>query len=311
MDCARLICAVMKGLYMFGQLAAIGFPQVGPFAPHDADGDGFAGRHVLFDDPLHSFAYVTDGGSGDDDADDDEIDQPPTTGNATSDMLIRDYFARVQRQVSKINKREAGLRQARNKAERELADAKANGLILSADDKKAYDEFVALGVKPGDIKTKLTEHDTLTQENRTIKRDQTLRDVAAVAGASFDVLRDKAGDLTFDVRDTEVEQNGQKVKQKVVIVKDGATEKPLRDYATEKWPAYVPALFVGTAAQPGAQPGGAFVQSLPSQPAAASVSQGGSLLDQVAAKFAASGQPAPAAAGQQPAQSTAPKSVFG
>lgn len=106
--------------------------------------------------------------------------------------------------------------------------------VLTADEAKTYDAYVALG-KPADIKTSLDTKGTAEQELTTLKREKQIRAAAEAAGYKPAVLERLAADLSIEVRTV---KDGAPL---VIVVKDGQ-ETALADYAKDNWADFLPAL---------------------------------------------------------------------
>ena len=131
------------------------------------------------------------------------------------------------------------LRDQRRALKQQLADATgkvpADGTrVLTADEAKAYDAYLALG-KPDALKQAIDANGAASAELATLKRERTLAKAADAAGYKASVLTTLAGDLDIQVRPV---KDG---KPLVVVVKDG-TETALADYAQAEWTDFLPAL---------------------------------------------------------------------
>lgn len=117
--------------------------------------------------------------------------------------------------------------------------------VLTADEARAYDAYVALG-KPETLKTELETGKAAVTERDTLKRSAEIAAVADVAKAKTSVLTERLnlGELTAKVQ-------GEGDKKAVhVFDKDGKDLGELRAYADQHWADYVPSLFPqGGAAQ--------------------------------------------------------------
>jgi hypothetical protein len=113
-------------------------------------------------------------------------------------------------------------------------------VVLSADDAAKWQAYQTLGA-PADVQKTI-------EAGKTLQRDLELRDVAAAAGYSTDVLRTLAGDLAFEVRD---EQKDNKPVKAVYVKVDGK-DIPIETHATAQWAAFLPALKPVQAGQAGA-----------------------------------------------------------
>ena len=137
------------------------------------------------------------------------------------------------------------LREQRTALKRELADAQGKmpgegGRVLSADEAKVYDAYVALG-KPEEVKRTIEASSTATAELATLRRAETIRAAAEAHGyraTALGKLPSLAGKdvLLKDGQDAE----GKPIKQ--AFVKDGATETALPDYIQANDPEFLGAL---------------------------------------------------------------------
>lgn len=147
----------------------------------------------------------------------------------------------VQSQISKLRKEAAKYRTRVGELEEAMKNAPTvpeGGKILTKDEAAAYDAFVALKLKPEDVQATITERDKLKDE--LAKKDrEAARDAAAkTLGIEGKDLNPFAGadDLTYEVKEQEVERNGKKEKAQVAYVKDKeGKETPLAEYGKEKW----------------------------------------------------------------------------
>lgn len=127
-------------------------------------------------------------------------------------------------------------------------------VVLTGEDAAAWGVFQGLG-KPDEVKTKLGQVETLTGELTGLKRDATLRDVAAAAGYKFTVLKQLGADREYELRDV---TDGEGKATKTAFIKDGDTFKPLAEFAQTAWSDFLPALAATTSGQgaTGGQGGG-------------------------------------------------------
>lgn len=141
-----------------------------------------------------------------------------------------------------VEKKIRELEKDNGKQRDEIRDLKAKvpeegTVTLSKERADALSAYEALG-KPADLKAqvdKLPELEAgIARRDREAAREaaaKTLgiegKDLASFAGAD---------DLTYEVRDQEVERNGKKEKAPVAYVKDAeGKEHPLADFGKEKW----------------------------------------------------------------------------
>lgn len=123
-------------------------------------------------------------------------------------------------------------------AEAQGKAAPAGATVLDADAGKRWAAYAELG-QPEELKQRLGELATL-------RRDAELAAVAAAAGYSLDVLRDRdraEGGLRYEVKD--VQEAGKAVKKVFVLARgqDGAEQSvALDEYAKSRWATYLPIL---------------------------------------------------------------------
>lgn len=115
-------------------------------------------------------------------------------------------------------------------------------VVLSGDDAEAWAAYQKLG-KPAAISQAVSEREQFQGELTTLRRAQTLRDVAEVEGVKYTVLAglDKPG-IAYEVK----EADG---KRTATVTVDGKTQ-PFADYAATVWADYLPALKPATTTQP-------------------------------------------------------------
>lgn len=140
-----------------------------------------------------------------------------------ADVLSDNHRLRGQRSTLKTQ-----LTEAQGKVPAE------GGRVLSADEAVAYDAYVALG-KPAELKQTIEASAGATTELAKLKRTETLRSAAEIAGYKAAVLAQLAGDLDIQTKP------GKDGKPAAVVVVDGA-ETPLADYAKTHWEDFIPAL---------------------------------------------------------------------
>ncbi|MBZ9752734.1 hypothetical protein K7W42_17980 [Deinococcus sp. HMF7604] len=163
--------------------------------------------------------------------------------------------------------------------ERQNETLKANQVpkdarVLTADEAKAYDAYVALG-KPDEVKTKLDQGAKDSTELTDRRFKDTLATAATDAGFKPTVLGDriKADGLTV-LPSREVEREGKKVQ--VAYVKDAqGAEHELAAYAKQHWNDYLPALQV-SASGDGSGSGASYARQDAGSSAGSSGDQGGS-----------------------------------
>lgn len=118
-----------------------------------------------------------------------------------------------------------------------------DAVLLTKADVERWEAYKKLG-KVEDLKSIITDRDTLKAENAKAQRKELLRKVAEAEGFDPDVLAELATDsLNFEIKEIK-DKEGKDIKQAMVIVKDGDKQetKPLADYASEKWAKFMLAL---------------------------------------------------------------------
>jgi hypothetical protein len=110
-------------------------------------------------------------------------------------------------------------------------------VVLTSEQATAWASYQQLGA-PDALTTQLKERETVQGELATLKQDLLLRDVAAAAKYDVDVLRTIGGDLTYLIKDEQV--NGKSEKR--VYIKDGDKETLLADHAKTQWGKFLPSL---------------------------------------------------------------------
>ncbi|MVN88777.1 hypothetical protein GO986_18725 [Deinococcus sp. HMF7620] len=139
--------------------------------------------------------------------------------------------------------------------ERQNETLKANqtpkdGRVLTAEESKAYDAYVALG-KPDEVKTKLDQGVKDSTDLTDLRFKDSLNTAARDSGFKATVLGDriKADGLTV-LPSREVEREGKKVQ--VAYVKDAqGAEHELGAYAKQHWDDYLSALNAGSGGNTG------------------------------------------------------------
>lgn len=121
------------------------------------------------------------------------------------------------------------------KAALEVGSLPAGHVAVPAADAQLLAAYKGVGT-PEEIKTAITERDTLKTDLTTTKRKELLRNVAEAEGWPLALLETAGANLEFELREIEVEQDGKKVKtpRGHVLVKgaDNRVEaKPFSDFA--------------------------------------------------------------------------------
>lgn len=134
----------------------------------------------------------------------------------------------------------------------------AGAVVLPPEQATAWATYQQLGA-PDALRTALAERQQFAADVQTLRQETTLRDVAAIQGYDLDVLRTVGGALSYVIKDET--KDGKPAR--VVYVKDGETETPLSQVATQQWVKFLPALAPqggsvrhGTPAPRGATPAG-------------------------------------------------------
>jgi hypothetical protein len=186
-------------------------------------------------DFLPRFAADDDGGSG-------GTGDPPEGKIKPSDILNRygNTAESALRMAEKLSEAENANYRLRTKnrdltTERDALQSRQpadGGRVLTKAEADAYDAYVALGKKPGEVKAELDAAATATQELTTLRRKAQLHDVHALTGFDPDVLEDIGPSWEFVTK----EESG----AKVVYVKEGDTEQRIDQHP--KVVKFMPAL---------------------------------------------------------------------
>lgn len=147
----------------------------------------------------------------------------------------------IETQIKRLRKESARYRTRVGELEQAAKDAPAvpeGGRVLTKEEAEGYAVLEALKLKPKDVQAAVEERDKLKGD--LARRDrESARDAAAKAlGIEGKDLAPFAGadELTYEVREQEVEQNGKKEKVQVAYVKDAeGKELTLSAYGKEKW----------------------------------------------------------------------------
>jgi len=134
-------------------------------------------------------------------------------------------------------------REAKAKLEETEKKLPAEGaVVLTKADAERWKAYQELG-KPEEIKAAVAERDTLKTENATVKREQTLRDVADVQGWNYSVIKRLADGLEFEIVDGK-DKDGKAVKSAnvVIVTGDKRESKPAAEYAEKEWSEFLPSL---------------------------------------------------------------------
>jgi hypothetical protein len=158
-------------------------------------------------------------------------------------VRLAEKLADVQSDNYRLREERRGLKQQVTEA---TGKVPAEGTrVLTTDEAKAYDAYVALG-KPEEIKRSIDANGVATAELTTLKREKQIRAAAEAAGYKASVLTTLAADLDIQ---TEAKDGA----TLVYVVKDGE-KTALTDYAKKEWPDFLPALE--------AKPGGSFAPDI-------------------------------------------------
>ncbi len=138
-------------------------------------------------------------------------------------------------------KENAELREDRRDLKEDLKDLTAKipakeSIVLSADDKKAYEAFKALELTPEQITSKVKR----AAEADALEARMSITQVAETMSWKPTVLEKLPGvdKLKFEIREETVDDE----KLKVAYVIEGKDAKKLADYAKDTWSDFLPAL---------------------------------------------------------------------
>lgn len=119
-------------------------------------------------------------------------------------------------------------------------------VVLSADEAALWEKYKTFG-KPEQVQQRLDQIPQLEGRITAVERERQIDQVAQTAGAAAKVLRDRVqatGELVFETRKVAPSEGAEPVETVFVREsKDGSQFVPLKQFATEQWADYVPALF--------------------------------------------------------------------
>jgi hypothetical protein len=133
-------------------------------------------------------------------------------------------------------------------AEMEAAKPAAGTVVLTADDAKRWDAMKKLEGEPKEIAAALERGKAAEAENAEFKQREHDRTTAEAMGWKASVWSDQRQlrNLSVELRDATVEEDGQKVTKKVPHVRKAGDEKaewtPLEKYAETELADYLPSL---------------------------------------------------------------------
>lgn len=204
------------------------------------------------------------GGSGDGGGDD-----PPEGKVKPSDILARygqtaESALRMAEKLAESENANYGLRDKNRTLRSERDDIKgkqpADGTrVLTADESKAYDAFIALGKPANEIKQALEASGDATAKLAKHERDAQIRDAATAHGYSPAVLGKlpSLANAALLLKDETVDD---KMVKRAYVTADGK-ETALADYIQAHDPEFLPSLTVSNAPPaPPAPRGTSFVQ---------------------------------------------------
>lgn len=217
---------------------------------------------------IFSRMHAADGGaSGGDEDDPDERVRSEDIINRSSNA--QETIARLGRELDRNEDRRFKQRDLKRQLRQEIEDLRsktpADGArLLTADEAKAYDGYVALGKPPADLKAALDASGDATTKLAALERDAQIRDAATAHGytpAALGKLPSLVG-KTMLLKDETVD--GKPIKR--AYVADGGKETALADYIQAHDPEFLPSLTSTSngngahEASGGATRGTAFVQ---------------------------------------------------
>jgi hypothetical protein len=135
-----------------------------------------------------------------------------------------------------------------------------DALVLSGDDKKLYDEFKALNIKPSEAKKRIELATQLEEKELKATRDKSLAEAAGSLGYNDKVFVDLVNDkkLHVEMRDGMVDGKAVKLPYMRPAADDKAPLILAKDYVTQNLAGYVPSLTAKPAQGAGAGTGTGF-----------------------------------------------------
>ncbi|HEU4327373.1 MAG TPA: hypothetical protein VFS21_29820 [Roseiflexaceae bacterium] len=212
------------------------FPTMSTPRHHGRIG-GLAGTQLLFHEPDNGINGGGTGGAGGTGAGNGgqqggQGGQDPT--QAFQNLLARNNNDGI-RLAEQLYRENHDLREQRRTLQGQVPAQGA--VVLTGDDATAWQGYRQLGDLTA-VQTAIQERATAQGELAKLQRSVTLRDVADLAGYDREVLTTIGGELTYIIKDEQVE--GKATKQ--VYVKDGDQETAITKYAEQKWQKFMPSL---------------------------------------------------------------------
>lgn len=143
----------------------------------------------------------------------------------------------------------------KNRELRSLAPAEGS-LVLSAEDAKKYQAYIALGIDAAEIKKKIDLVEVLEQKNKELSSMEALREVADIgldgSKLKLSVLKDQLGrfpDAQISFK-TEKDAEGKEAKVAYIKPSDKESETSFTDFAKANLADYIPALKVNAESDP-------------------------------------------------------------
>ena len=192
------------------------------------------------------------GSSGNTDGSTSKTEREPRTELA--DRMIAKYGT-ASAALAVVVGENYDLRDWRRNAESTIAELKKSkpkdgAVVLSADDAKAFAEFQALGLNPADVRSGLTERDTLKGQVAETTLKDLAHDAAKAAGYTngrvlFEQVKSRG--LALSMKDETV--NGATVRVPYVTPSgEGQQAVRLGEYVDRELSDYIPALRAGAGA---------------------------------------------------------------
>jgi hypothetical protein len=188
---------------------------------------------------FHPF-YAADGGgaSGDEDDDPDERVRSEDIINRSSNA--QDTIARLGRELDRNETRRFNLRAERRTLREQVAAVPEGARVLTKDEAKAYEAYLAFGKSPDELKQALDANGEATAKLAKLERQAQIRIAAEAHGYRAGLLSELRSLDGKSIETREIEEQGSKVKRS--FVKDGDVELSLPDFLSKQAPDAVGAL---------------------------------------------------------------------
>lgn len=212
--------------------------------------------------------HAADGGGSGGAGDEDDPDERVRSEDIINRSSNKDEtIARLGRELDRNETRRFVLRDARRKLQTEIDDLKSKApgdgtRVLTLEEAKVYDAYVALGKPPAEIKQALEASDQATAKLTKLERDGQIRDAASAHGYSASALG-KLPSLANAVLVLKDETVDEKPIMRAYVTAADGKETALDAYIQQHDPEFLPSLTAQSAPPPPPAPtarGTSFVQ---------------------------------------------------